>query len=123
MIFTLVAACSVLTEQRCDASCGDYLVHPGVSGSHSLKGSLSQSDSPTNRPTPVCPCQGPGCSSRSEVPTVPVPVPPEIPVEWACFVEQIRDRGDASHAWSLESELLLLRMSGQRLDRPPQGRA
>ena len=121
MIFTLVAACSVLTEQRCDASCGDYLVHPGASGSHSL----NQTDSPTNRPTPVCPCQRPGCSSRSEVPTVPVPVPPEIPVEWACFVAQIRDRDDASHAWSLESELLLLllRMSGQRLDRPPQGRA
>ena len=120
-MITLVAACWVLTEERCDASCGDYLVHHGSSGSHAVKGLLGNPNSPTNRSVPAYPCQGPGCSRRSEAPAIPAPVSPEIPAEWAYFVEQIRDRDTASHGWSLESELLLVRGSGHRLERPPQG--
>ena len=119
-MITLVTACWALMEQRCEASCGDYLVHHDSAGSHALKGLLGKTDLPTNHSAPACPCQGPGCSSRSEAPAIPAPVSPEIPAEWAYFIEQIRDRDTASHGWSLESELLLVRSSSRRLERPPQ---
>ncbi len=117
---TLVAACWALTEERCEAGCGDYLVHHNSSQLHGANGLFGKADSPIDRPVPACPCQGPGCSRRSETPAAPAPIPPEMPTEWAFLIEQIRDRDATSQSWSLESELLLFRHSGQRLDRPPR---
>ncbi|MCX7419663.1 MAG: hypothetical protein NT013_09010 [Planctomycetia bacterium] len=122
-MITLVAVCWASTEQRCEASCGDYLLHRASSPSHGANGLLGKADSSSDRSVPACPCQGPGCSSRSETPVTPAPVPPELPSEWACLTEQIRDCGAVSHGWSLESEWLLIRSSGRRLERPPQVRA
>ena len=122
-MITLVAVCWTLTEERCEASCGDYLVHHGSVQWQGTNGLLGKTDSPSDRPIPACPCQGPSCSRRSETPSAPAPVPPEVPSEWACLTEQIRDPDAVSQDWSLESELLLIRSNGRRLERPPQVRA
>ena len=104
-----------VSEQNCQASCGDYLVHHG---------SQAQSTDSSNLPhdLPSTPCQGANCSRRSETP--PLPTRPTVEttfVEWLCLVEQIRGQDDESHTWSLESASLMARHTSQLLDRPPRG--
>lgn len=116
VMITMVAAVWALSEGRCEASCGDYLVHHDSMKSKAL----GNTESPIERSTPACPCQGHGCSRRSEIPAAPAPVTPEAPSEWACLVGKIRDCEAIPNGWSLESELLLVRSNGHRLERPPR---
>ncbi|MFM9965380.1 MAG: hypothetical protein ACKV2Q_29695 [Planctomycetaceae bacterium] len=105
----------LLGEQACQASCGDYLVHPS-SPTQSLEGaSLPQE-------TPTTPCRGANCSRRSETPPLPTrPTVETTSVEWLCVIEQIRGQNDESHHWSLESGSLMAQHTSQLLDRPPRG--
>ena len=104
-----------VSEQACQASCGDYLAHHGTQ---------TQSTDPSNTPhgMPTTPCRGANCSRRSETPPLPTrPTVETTSVEWLCVIAQIRGQDDESHHWSLESESLLARHTSQLLDRPPRG--
>lgn len=120
MIITMVAAIWAMSAGRCEASCGDYLVHHDSMKTAAPNGVNGNAELPIEGSPPACPCQGHGCSRRSEVPAAPVPVSPEAPSEWACLAGKIRDCEAISNGWSLESELLLVRSNGHRLERPPQ---
>ncbi len=106
-------------EKTCQASCGDYLVHPG-NQAHSLPPTDGSGD-PHQMPT--SPCRGANCSRRSEVP--PLPTRPTVEtvssLEWACLMQQIRDQDNELNRWSLESESLLAWHTSQPLDHPPRG--
>ena len=123
VIITMVAVIWAMSAGRCDASCGDYLVHHDSMKTGAPNGVNGKTELPIESSIPACPCQGHGCSRRSDVPAAPVPVSPEAPSEWACLTEKIRDCDTITNGWSLESELLLVRNSGHRLERPPQIRA
>ncbi len=116
--FVVVAALFGLwlaSEQACQASCGDYLVH------HTTQ-SQANDDSSLPREVPTTPCRGTNCSRRSETP--PLPTRPNVEttsVEWLCVIDQIRGQNDESHRWSLESVPLMARHASQLLDRPPRG--
>lgn len=105
-------------EQTCEASCGDYLVHPG-NQAHSLP-PIDGSGDPHQMPT--SPCRGANCSRRSETP--PLPTRPTVEtvssLEWACLMQQIRDQDAPLSLWSLESEKVLAQHLSQRLKRPPR---
>lgn len=105
----------LISEQACQASCGDYLVHPS-----SPTQSIDESSIPIE--TPTAPCRGANCSRRSETPPLPTrPTVETSTVEWLCVIEQIRGQDDGSHRWSLESGSLMARHTSQLLDRPPRG--
>ena len=104
-----------VSEQACQASCGDYLAHHSTQ-THSADGS----NLPHGMPT--VPCHGANCSRRSEMPPLPNrPTVETTSVEWLCVIEQIRDQDDDSNRRLLESEPLMARHTSQLLDRPPRG--
>lgn len=106
------------SEQKCQASCGDYLVHHGDRQTLLTK----HGDTGLPKQNPVSPCRGANCSRRSEVPPLPTrpTVETSISVEWACLLQQIRDQDDESSKWSLESDRVLARHTSHRLKRPPR---
>ena len=116
--FAVVAALFglwLISEQACQASCGDYLVHHGTQ---------AKSTDPANTPhgMPTTPCRGANCSRRSETPPLPTrPTVETTSVEWLCVIEQIGGQDDESHHWSLEFGSLMARHTSQLLDRPPLG--
>ncbi|MBC7820246.1 MAG: hypothetical protein IAG10_25460 [Planctomycetaceae bacterium] len=116
--FAVVAALFglwLVSEQVCQASCGDYLVH------HSTQ-THSADESSLPHGMPATPCRGANCSRRSETPPLPTrPTVETTSVEWLCVIEQIRGQDDESHRWSLESAPLMARYTSQLLDRPPRG--
>ncbi len=120
LVLAMFVVCGLMAEQRCEASCGDYLVHRGVP-SHSTLIRTGLPDSPQD--VPAGPCRGANCSRRSESPPLPTrPTTVESSsVEWLCVIVQIRDQDDESKAWSLESDSLMARHTSQLLDRPPRG--
>lgn len=109
----------LFSGQICQASCGDYLVHPNDPSQ------LARTKDGTgeSRQTPTTPCRGANCSRRSEVP--PLPTRPTVEtnssLEWACLMQQIRDQNSDSSEWSLESGKVLARHLSHRLKRPPRG--
>ncbi len=117
--FLAAIACAVfgVSAERCQASCGDYLVHSGgdVAVGH---------DDPSDpAKTPARPCHGPSCSRRSDVPPLPNrPTTVEIPNELACVIEQIRDAKIPKLEALLESELLVAGRSLSCLEHPPKSR-
>lgn len=116
--FAVVAALFGLwfiSEQGCQASCGDYLAH------HDTQ---KQAADGSSRPhdMPKTPCRGANCSRRPDAPPAPTrPTVETTSVEWLCAMEQIRDQDDESTRWSLESVPLTARHTSQLLDRPPRG--
>ena len=117
--FCAAIACAVLgvSAERCQASCGDYLVHSGGDAA------LGHDEPSDPAKTPARPCHGPSCSRRSDVPPLPNrPTTVEIPNELACVIEQIRDAKIPKLEALLESELLVAGRSLSCLDHPPKVR-
>ncbi len=125
VLITLMAfaACGLMTEQRCEASCGDYLLHHAPTSTRFPSGTAEthgRPGDPTEHGNPSGPCNGSGCSRRDEAPVPPSRTLPDTPAEWACLGEQIRDVASRSRQTSLESGCWLSWLSDQRLDRPPR---
>lgn len=106
-------------EQACQASCGDYLAHPGEHADSRLASGTSDK----SHPVPASPCRGANCSRRSETPPLPTrpTVETTVSVEWACLLQQIRDSQVITSGWLLESDKVLARHLSHRLKRPPRG--
>lgn len=104
-----------LSEQACQASCGDYLMHHDTQARAADGSRLPQH-------MPPAPCRGANCSRRSDSPPLPTRLTIETTAaEWLCLFEQIRDQDNESAWWSLESDSLKARYTSQLLDRPPRG--
>jgi hypothetical protein len=115
-----LAACGLMTEKRCEASCGDYLVHHGATSTRFPAGAPGTQARPGDRTEhgkPSGPCNAPSCSRRDEAPVPLPPTLPDAPAPWACLGEQIRDVASRSWQASLESACWLGWLSDQRLDR------
>ena len=70
-----VLAALAFAPGKAQAECGDYLMVV-----HAAK----PADETSNKPHFPCPCKGPQCSQRPDVPILPPAPPPSVaPTEWA----------------------------------------
>ncbi len=75
-------AATVFAPGQARAECGDYL----MIGGHSAAGH----DKSPAKPAVPCPCQGPQCSQRPDLPLLPPAAPPSVaPAEWATMIARL----------------------------------
>src|SRR5262245_54744604 len=78
---------------RARAECGDYLMARHVA---------KAADSPTKSPVP-CPCKGPQCSQRHDLPILPPAPPPSVaPAEWAKIFTKLTAPSDSGGSFLLD---------------------
>jgi hypothetical protein len=102
----LAAGLAVMASGRnCQAGCGDYVFVRNASGQLVRASSLMKdhNDNPQGAQTPVLPeetfpikvpCQGPNCSSGSQLPATPVPPSPQRSVQESTALLLHLDSGD-----------------------------